>query len=153
MLALREATAEDAELLLAWRNDPVTRANSFEQGAIELESHRAWLTRKLASPDTRLWILTDDGVPAGQVRYDRRGHAGEVSVAIAPEFRGRGFGSAILRLSAPRACSELALSEIRALVKPSNQASLAAFERAGFQRGDDTHAGDDPAALFLWRCR
>jgi RimJ/RimL family protein N-acetyltransferase len=147
-LALREATFADAELLLEWRNDPVARENSFDQGAVDLETHRKWLEGKLAARDrTRIWILTVNGVPAGMVRYDRMGEAAQVSVAIDARFRGAGLGASILRLSAPRACAELGVEALRALVKPSNEASRISFERAGF-----TAAGTsaDGALVFVW---
>lgn len=151
-LELREATEADADLLHRWRNDPVVRSSSFAQDPIELDSHRRWLARKLADRErTRIWILTEDGAPAGQVRYDREDDVAQVSVSIDGAFRGRGLGVSILELSAPRACAELAVGEIRALVKLTNAASLSTFERAGFRRIEETTVGQDAAAVFVWR--
>lgn len=150
-LELREATLADAELLRNWRNEPDVRQSSFHQEAVEADAHRAWLERKLAGA-TKIWILMSEGVPAGQVRYDRSGDTAEVSVSIDGRFRGRGLGVAILRLSAQRACSELGLREIRAVAKLENAASRAAFLRAGFRRGTDVEVRGEPAATFHWTC-
>jgi UDP-2,4-diacetamido-2,4,6-trideoxy-beta-L-altropyranose hydrolase len=152
-LALREATLADAELLREWRNDPVVRQNSFTRDMIEADAHRAWLERKLAPESgTRIWILTADGEPAGQVRYDRNGDRADVSVSIDGRFRGAGFGVSILQMSAPRACSELGVREIHALVKLGNAASLAIFARAGFERGDDVDVNGEVSASFTLAC-
>ncbi|HYH07575.1 MAG TPA: GNAT family N-acetyltransferase [Thermoanaerobaculia bacterium] len=151
-LALREVTVDDAALLREWRNDPSVRASSFNQDAVAADAHRAWLTKKLASADTKMWILTADGVPAGQVRYDKTGEQAEVSVSLDARFRGMGLGVAILTMSAPRACRELGLREIRAVVKLTNAASLNAFARAGFRRGPDAEVHGDPSAILLWSC-
>jgi len=151
--SLREATAGDLDLLYEWRNDPATRRNSFDQGEVDRAGHRAWLERKLAARDrTRIWIMMSDDLPVGQVRYDRDGSAAEISVSIDSRFRGRGLGAAILRLSAPRACRDLGVVELRGLVKPTNPESMAVFEKAGFRRGPDSDAHGEPAAVFLWSC-
>ena len=145
-LELREATLADADLLREWRNDPIVRHHSFNQQIVEADAHRGWLEKKLgANSETKIWILMSDGAPAGQARYDRSGGTAEVSVSIDDRFRGRGLGVAILRMSAPRACSELEVREIRALVKPTNQASFAAFARAGFRRGPDVEVNGEPS--------
>ena len=152
-LELREATLADAELLRNWRNEPDVRQSSFHQEAVEADAHRAWLERKLAAHDeVRIWILMSEGVPAGQVRYDRSGNTAEVSVSIDGRYRGQGLGVAILRMSVQRACSELGLHEIRAVAKLTNTASRAAFLRAGFRRGADVEVHGELAATFHWTC-
>lgn len=152
-LDLREATAVDADLLREWRNDPDVRRNSFEQGGVEEAAHLRWLAAKLAARGrTRIWILTEDGVPVGQIRYDVDGEAAQISFSIGALFRGRGLGSAIVQLSAPRACDELGVRELRAFVKQMNRASMAAFVRAGFRREADTVVDGDAAAVFVRTC-
>jgi L-amino acid N-acyltransferase YncA len=96
--------------------------------------------------------MMSDDVPVGQVRYDRDGTTAEISVSIDSRFRGRGFGVAILQLSAPCACRDLDVVELRGLVKLSNAASMAAFTSAGFRRGADSEVHGERAAVFLWSC-
>lgn len=152
-LVLREANADDADRLYSWRNEAAVRENSFNTEVVGLETHRRWLDAKLgARRETRIWILIEDAVPVGQVRYDKRGAVAEISFSIDSRFRGRGLGAAILRMSAPRACHELTVREVRGLVKPHNIASIRAFERAGFRRAPDQDAlDDDGAVIFGWR--
>ena len=132
---LRPATRGDAELLLAWRNDPDTRAASFQQEPIGLEEHRAWLDRRLADPGCALLVVELEGTPAGSVRLEREdGDVAEVHVAVAPGARGRGVARLALREASERAGELLGVGRVRARVKSGNDASLRAFDAAGFER-------------------
>jgi UDP-2,4-diacetamido-2,4,6-trideoxy-beta-L-altropyranose hydrolase len=132
-LVLRPAGISDARLLWEWRNDPLVRANSFQSEPVAWETHLAWLQRKLASPDCRLWIAECEGRPVGQVRYDRDGALAEVSLSVAAPCRGRGLGAALLARSAPCAARDLQVRRLVAFIKPGNLPSRRAFERAGFR--------------------
>ena len=133
-VTLRRATREDRDLLLAWRNDPVTRAASFNSDEVTPDEHDEWLVRKLADRDCALLVAEDEGEPVGQVRFDRRGATAEVDIAVAPARRGRGLGTELLRLAAPTARRALGVERVTARVKHDNAASLRAFEKAGFER-------------------
>ncbi len=134
-VTLRAADARDAERLRAWRNDPETRRWSRGSHEITAEEHAAWLARVLADDSTRLWIAESSGSPIGNVRVSpaARGTA-EVHVALAPEARGQGLGSAMLMEATARALAEPGVSLLCARVKPEHEASLRAFARAGFRR-------------------
>ena len=152
-LSLRDATADDVDLLYVWRNEPATRESSFQTAVIDIDSHRQWFARKLSERDrTRIWILTESGDPAGQVRYDRDSDVAEISFSIDPRFRGRGLGTEILRLSAPRACHELPVKRLRGVVKANNASSVAAFDRAGFRRDGESSVNGERALVFAWSC-
>jgi RimJ/RimL family protein N-acetyltransferase len=151
---LRPATADDVDLLYSWRNDSDARENSFSREVIDRTGHGRWLDAKLAaSQETRIWILVESDVPVGQIRYDRStASIANISLSIDSRFRGRGLGTEILRLSAPRACQELGVHEVHGVVKAANTASIVAFERAGFRRGADSVVNGEPAVVFLWDC-
>ncbi|MFN3648003.1 MAG: GNAT family N-acetyltransferase [Armatimonadota bacterium] len=134
-LHLRGATADDAELLWQWTNDPAVRASSFSSAPIPWEEHVRWLDGVLANPDRVLWIAEGDlREPVGQVRFDRVGDHVVISVSLASTCRGRGYGPALIGA----ACSKYRLSvapvEVVAYIKDENAASVRAFERAGFVR-------------------
>jgi RimJ/RimL family protein N-acetyltransferase len=145
-LRLRPATADDAERLLAWRNDPVTRAASRSTAEVALDEHRGWLERVLADPERHLLIGEAEGRAVGQARFDALDDgAYEISVTVAPEVRGQGLGTALiaaatgwLRETAPGAA-------VLAAVRPENAASLAAFRAAGYEPSER----DAPAGL-VW---
>jgi RimJ/RimL family protein N-acetyltransferase len=134
LISLRAATHGDAELLRAWRNDPVTRSSAFTASEVTSEEHGEWLARKLANPDCAIWIAQVDDHPVGQVRLDRAGSGdvAEVDIAVAPGFRGRGYAAAMLRLVTEEAPRRLPIRRLLARVKPGNEASALSFRRAGF---------------------
>jgi len=51
---LRRATASDADLLLDWANDPVTRAASFHPDPIDRSGHVRWLAARVHRKVPRL---------------------------------------------------------------------------------------------------
>jgi RimJ/RimL family protein N-acetyltransferase len=95
---LRPATLADAELLFAWRNDPLTRAQSIHTEPVVWERHLAWLAASLQNPDRQLFIaeqvLPEMQVPVvlGTVRADKIGEGYELSWTVALERRGNGWG-------------------------------------------------------------
>ncbi|MDQ4116552.1 MAG: bifunctional UDP-2,4-diacetamido-2,4,6-trideoxy-beta-L-altropyranose hydrolase/GNAT family N-acetyltransferase, partial [Actinomycetota bacterium] len=104
-LTTRPATTADADMLLAWRNDPETRRWSRTPAPVHAVEHRAWLERSLASGDRMLLVVEDACGPVGTVRWDRGPHGWEVSITVAPERRGAGLAGPVL------AAAERALRE------------------------------------------
>jgi RimJ/RimL family protein N-acetyltransferase len=137
---VRDATEDDFDLLLAWRNDPETRAWSRATEPVAVDEHRAWLSTVLTNGDRRLLVAEQDRVPVGTVRFDRVGGRWEVSITVAPEVRGRRLAVPIL-LAAERV---LGHATVRACVHRDNAASLALFRRAGYQ---DEQPADGP---YVW---
>lgn len=135
-VTVRRATHQDGALLLAWRNDPETRANSVHQEMVRPEEHETWLARKLADPRCLLLVGLDGaGAPVGQVRFDvDRGGGAEASITVAPEQRGQGFGTPLLAAACAEAFRALDVRSIRALIRRDNRASRRIFEQAGFGR-------------------
>ena len=138
---LRPARASDGDAVLAWRNDPATRAASFEHEEIPPSIHARWFAGKLGDPDCLFLVVEVDGVPVGQVRLERVAPGlAEVNVGLAPKARGRGIGRQALQLAASEARRQLGIETFRALVKSENEPSLRAFRAAGFS--DHTVDGD-----------
>lgn len=131
-LALRRATPADSEHLLRWRNDPLTRQMSLTQHEVTPEEHQRWLHASLTGTSRSLFIAVDDEVPVGTVRLEHPSNgAAEVSLTVAPEARGRGLGSQLLRL-AEREALQLGALTLLARILPDNARSVLAFKRAGF---------------------
>lgn len=133
-LTARRAEASDAELLRQWRNDPETRRRSFTKTTVSVTEHRAWLQTRLDSDRGAIWIFSDGGVPIGQVRMDIDGDVAEVSIVVAPERRGRGYGKAMLSAAMPLLRREFGPGlRARALVLDDHEASLRTFKACGFR--------------------
>lgn len=140
-VSLQVATNEDSARFIAWRNDPDAVHFSVSGAPVELVEHERWYAARLKDPGARLWIAEEDGTAVGQVRVDTDNGVGVVSIAVAPDQRGRGLGSAILRAMLVEASRERITQTLRATVHPDNVASLRAFERVGFRQLEEPAEG------------
>lgn len=152
-LLLRECTDADAEVAFVLANDPETRRNSFHSAPIPWETHRAWFSRRLRSPQARTWLAeaspTDDGI-VGLVRFELRDSHAEIGVTVAPEHRGRGLASKLITAGVRRLSAREDFDQVVALIRPENVASCAAFRRAGFASAGETTVAGAPARRFVW---
>lgn len=142
-LRVRYATLKDEALLLGWRNDPTTRRNAFSPDPIPAESHRIWFRHRLRNLDgCCLYIVeTIDGVPLGQVRFERSEEAWEVHYALSPVFRGRGLGRRLLETALQKLHAEMRGALIFGRVKNDNSRSRRLFESLGFDIELDAGGG------------
>jgi RimJ/RimL family protein N-acetyltransferase len=149
-LTARRADAADAELLRGWRNDPETRRRSFAKTAVSVAEHRAWLHARLGSDRAAIWIFSDGEVPVGQVRVDLDGDVAEVSIVVAPERRGQGYGKAMLSEAMQLLRKEFGAGvRARALVLDDHEASLRTFKACGFRLVGPAARDDGQRATVL----
>jgi RimJ/RimL family protein N-acetyltransferase len=142
----------DASLLWRWANDAETRRRSFNPAPIPYAAHLAWLEARLAAAASSLWIVSDERGPVGQVRLDVADDVAEVSLAVAPERRGQGLGTAVLREALAAAATQWRGGlRLRAQVFADNVASLRLFRRCGFQEVG-TRPGTETNVVVLERC-
>ncbi len=134
---LRRAKMEDAEDILRWRNDEVTRENSFNKEKISLLSHIKWLERKLGQGDTYMFIAMDGDTKVGNIRVDVLEDTGEISYMVAPEHRGKGYGSLMIGLVEKEMPKDV--KSLMGLTLKTNKASGRCFEKNGYTASD---AGD-----------
>jgi RimJ/RimL family protein N-acetyltransferase len=135
-VVVRPVTAADADRLLAWANEPVTRAASFRPGRIAPDEHARWLAERLASPVSRLLIGSIGTAPIGLVRFERGADGvAEIGITVDRDARGRGLGGALLAagLASVRAEPAFGVTSFVARVRVGNDASIRMFERAGFR--------------------
>ena len=132
---LRKATIDDAMDILAWRNDPQTRAASFNKEEIDTDSHLKWFEGKLADENCELFILTDGEKKLGHIRVDINDNTGTISYMINPTHRGKGYGTEMIRLL--DAAVDKRVSVLSALVEKDNAASQKCFERNGYERREE----------------
>jgi UDP-2,4-diacetamido-2,4,6-trideoxy-beta-L-altropyranose hydrolase len=148
ILRLRPAGPDDSDLLLAWRNAPSARANSFTTGIIAPEEHRAWFDKKLADDTTMLLVAEDTaGKPVGQIRLELDGSEAVISLSVSPDAMGRGIGTAMTMAACKRLASTWPRAIAVALVKPDNTASARMFRKAGFVQ---TTPSDPDHLRFEW---
>lgn len=151
--AIRPAAPKDAELLWTWANDPSVRGASFHKDPIPWEDHIQWFTRRLQSPDVRLWILEEQGRPVGQIRYELSGAGDEavLNFSIAVQERGKGYGEYLVNITKDRALEELGASRISAFVLEGNRSSAKVFLRAGYWFEGMATVNGQRCLLFTWQ--
>lgn len=131
-------------MIWEWRNDPETREASFNTETIVFEDHRAWFEKRIGAPDLQMLIvLSPEGKEAGYVRFQLAGAEAEVSIALDPQERGKGYGPAAVRAASDRLLAQGKAKKVTALIKHSNPPSKLAFERAGFRLAGDRLVGTE----------
>ena len=131
---LRQARQDDCKLLWNWANEPTVRAASFSTEPIPWDDHAAWFTSRLGNPGCLTYVgLDENDVPIGQVRFDVEHDEAEISVSVASEHRGKGYGSLLIHLGAAEVFRQTSCLEVHAFIKPNNDGSIRAFEKSGFR--------------------
>ena len=123
MITVWPATLDDAADLLAWRNDPGTRAMCLTDVLVGWGGRVAWLTRTLATTDRRLLILEAGGRSAATARFDYDDPT-EFSFTIAPAFRCKSLSLQLM--SAAIATEPAFIAHIRASNRPCQRLAEAA---------------------------
>ena len=142
-LHVRRALSEDAEQLLRWRNDPVTRKVSRSQAPVPWRDHEAWFARTQTNPDRELYVVQCGDTPVGTVRFDAlEGDEWEVSITLAPEARGRRLALAVLHAAETVFDEGHRDSTVIAAILPGNGASQRLFARAGYEVDPSRRDGD-----------
>lgn len=152
-IMIRSARMSDARFLWELRTDPVTQVSSFHSEDIPWESHQQWFREKLASQSTRIYIAEDsDDSPIGQVRFERRTpDIAQVSLAVMPAVRGKGYGKAMLAGAVQHVFNELKVNQVDAFVKIDNEPSLRLFAACGFKYQEELVIDDVPSVKLIYR--
>ena len=131
---LRRADADDSRDVLAWRNDPHTRAMSRQTQAIAWDQHHLWFTRVLQDPRRYFVIGMLDQRKVGLVRFDQDEEGSwEVGINLNPLERGQGLGKALLAVAVGYFQDLHPDARLRAEVRLDNAVSRRIFELCGFQ--------------------
>lgn len=138
-MQIRDAVEADLPAIVAIYNAAIPSRNSTaDLFPITVESRREWFSKH--NPQRRpLWVLTvEDEVVAwiglssfyaGRPAY----HAtAEISIYIAPEHQGKGYGSLLIGRMLEQA-SRLGVTTFLAMYFDHNEASRKLFDRFGFQ--------------------
>lgn len=126
---LRAAGSGDAEFVFRLSNDVLVRRNSANSKEIRWEDHVKWFARMLESPDCIFFIVESDGVPIGQVRFNRRERGWECSGSLLPAWRGKGLSARFLRAALIRS----GLPEVVGMSKVSNRIAIKPLLDNGYE--------------------
>ena len=99
ILSLREITEKDWEILLVWRNDPVTRQNFFTPDSVGVEDHKNYIKTTVTDPNRSQFILEYNGNPVGTIREDQcENEEFKLSYTVDPLCRGKKIGQLMMSL-------------------------------------------------------
>jgi len=133
-LKLRDVQMEDCDLLWGWRNDANTRASAFHTEIVPYDAHKDWFNKAIVDSSRHILIIMNyKNKPVGQMRLDIKDEEAEVDIVVDKEYRGRGYGTAALRIVAEKTFKCYNLKRLKAIIKKNNQPSISAFSKAGFK--------------------
>jgi RimJ/RimL family protein N-acetyltransferase len=132
-LHFRMAKPNDADFYFIWANDPLVRAQSYNQSQIKYEDHVKWFNAKLNSGTCFFYLfLSKDEKPMGQVRIDASGKETVIGVSVDADFRGKGLAQSMLEAASEDFLEKHPDSTIVAYIKHGNHASYNSFLKAGY---------------------
>jgi len=126
---LREVTQSDWKVLLEWRNEKITRQNSFNSDLVSLSEHKEYIKNTIANPNRKLFVLEYNDIPVRTIREDRlENDELELSYTISPMYRGKKIGQIMMSLYLIDTEGSF-LCE----VKEENISSIKMIEKLGFK--------------------
>ena len=133
-IRLRPATAADAKLIFEWRNDPVIVRLGSSQREVTWTEHEEWFSQSITSGKRRIFIVQNDGVPIGQVRFDLlESSECVISAYLLTEFTGRGWGVEAMRSGCEMIFEIWPIQFVSACVRAENKAVQSALGKVGFE--------------------
>lgn len=135
---------EDARQVFEWRNDPVTRGMSFHSEEKSWDSFfNEYMTRMFSVAALPPLFIVAEGQRAGHIFFDRAEYPGSphlnacsISINIAPDKRGKGYGTQALQAINPW-IERQGFDAVVAEIKTENAASHKSFRAAGYKQVED----------------
>jgi RimJ/RimL family protein N-acetyltransferase len=126
---LREFKKNDWKVLLEWRNDKITRQNSFNSDVISISEHKEFIDNTVNNPTRTIFILEYNEIPVGTIKEDRLNKDEfKLSYTISPMHRGKRIGQTMISLYLIERKGAF-LCEI----KEDNFSSIKMIRKLGFQ--------------------
>tara|TARA_B110000967_G_C18657873_1_gene446632 strand:- start:287 stop:778 length:492 start_codon:yes stop_codon:yes gene_type:complete len=134
-LILRKANITDLIKIRFWRNDQVTRNNSFNKNYINQNEHAKWFFDTLSNNKKNLFIGIDkNNNKIGITRLDEiNNELIEVSININPNYRNSGFGETLLFKTIKKAFKKNENIKILSRILKTNEKSVRLFQKVGFK--------------------
>lgn len=137
-IALRPLRADDASMVLAWRNAPEVAAHMYTDHVVTPEEHARWIAAVLHADDRRYWIVQMDDHPVGLanvVRIDRANRRCEFGFYLGEaSARGTGAAAAGMYILIRQAFDGLGLQRLTGEAMAENEAAIRLYRSLGFQQ-------------------
>lgn len=126
---LVKANFSHAYKLYQWANDIDVRLNAFNSEPIILENHIEWLTEKLKSENTDIYLYCLSGCFVGQVRADKNEEAWVIDYSVDKNYRGYKIAYNMLKNYMEKFENRRFIGH----VKKNNVASIKTFQKLDFK--------------------
>lgn len=130
----------DCDMIFSLSNDPLVRANSFNQKKIEYADHCKWFEKAVADKNTLFFLLFADESEkdfVGQIRFNRESEKSTecvISLSITKQFRGKHIAHDFIKLGIEELKKNWHnVESVVAEVKDENIASNKLFIKEGFE--------------------
>ena len=141
---IRRARDADADLLVAWHDDPeVARYWDDERFT------REQMLERLHRPDVEAYVVEAGAAPVGYLQVWRDGDAGGIDLFLVPHARGRGLGPDAARAVARHLRDERGWRRVTVDPYLWNEPAIRAWRRAGFHDLDEHDPDGDHTARWL----
>jgi RimJ/RimL family protein N-acetyltransferase len=140
LVTLRPVTEDDLSWLASLRSSPAAAGLHEWHGWTDPQRRRRqWAESGLLGDDGGTLIVLHDADRVGQVSWRKvttgpTAFGWAIAVGLAPDFRGRGYGSEAQRLLARYLFAHTQVNRIEATTEITNVAEQRALEKAGFTR-------------------
>ena len=145
LTVVRPATAEDANLLVAWHGDPEI-ARYWDHKTFTREE----ILARLARPHVAAFIVEAEERPVGylQAWFDSESEGAGLDMFLIPSMRGRGLGPDAARTLARSLCSA---GQMLLSVDPNlwNEAAIRAWGKAGFRPVEEREPDKEHTGRWL----
>lgn len=153
MLKFRKAEKKDLLQYFVWANDNTVRSNAINSDEIAIEDHTSWFLKKTEDRNTLMLVFTEEETPAGQLRIDidEKLNQGLIDYSVDKSFRGKGFGTYILKEGFKYFSIIHPGLILVGLVKQNNHASAKAFTSAGFKKDKAPVIINEEEYIKFWK--
>lgn len=157
-LILRQASTEDASIILALLNEPSFIRNIGDRGVRTLDEARDYiLTRLIANYENHgfgmyLVLVKETGVPAGICGLVKREGLDDVDIGYAflPQYWSRGYATESALAVKEYAKNTIGLKRLVGITDPTNHKSARVLEKIGLKFEKMVRLAEDDIDLTLY---
>ena len=137
-VSFRDAELKDSRRIWEWRRYPRRERFNKNDSESDFYEHHDWFANALSDSDRRFRIVQLGRLPCGYLRLDRLPKwSGSISICLSADARGKKLSRTVLH-EADRVARDFGINKIDAEIHRENQASIRAFESAGYAMAVDS---------------
>jgi aminoglycoside 6'-N-acetyltransferase len=146
VIEVRDATEDDADLLVAWHADP--DVSRFWDDEVYT---REEILERLRRREVESYVVEEDGEPVGYLQAWEDGDDPDrgIDMFLVPPARGRGIGPQAARILADRLLGERGWTRVTVDPYLWNEPAIRAWRRAGFRDVEEREPDEGHTSRWL----